>query len=89
MQNRRRKQAMGCGQKLILVLNPKVSGESAAPDALKTNASVLGDIATTKITIEHVAYAKGAIEATGKNAQVGADFGMLLAHSEAKQHLGR
>ena len=62
------------------VISGEVTGDISAYDRIeiKKSASVIGDLSTSKITIEEGAYFKGTIDINSNKAQIGTDLDTLL-----------
>jgi cytoskeletal protein CcmA (bactofilin family) len=67
-----------------VVIEGKVSGEIRAHDRVEIHkeGSFIGDLVTSRISIEEGAYLKGAIEIDRDTKPVGADLQSLLARTE-------
>jgi cytoskeletal protein CcmA (bactofilin family) len=62
------------------VISGEVTGDISAYDRIeiKKSASVIGDLSTSKITIEEGAYFKGTIDINSNKTQIGTDLDTLL-----------
>ncbi len=66
------------------VISGEVNGDIRAHDRIEImkNASVVGDLTTSKIVIEEGAYMNGGIEIGNQNKQIGTDLDTLLKGSK-------
>ena len=69
------------------VISGEVTGDVRAWDRIeiKKNASVVGDISTSKIMIEEGAYFKGTVEIDSQGQQIGTDLNSLLSGAKAAE----
>lgn len=63
------------------VISGEVTGDISAADRIeiKKSATIVGDLTTSKISVEEGAYFKGAIEIGSNTTQIGTDLDTLLS----------
>jgi cytoskeletal protein CcmA (bactofilin family) len=69
------------------VISGEVNGDISAYDRIEItkSASIVGDLNTTKITIEEGAYFKGRLEIGGHDGQIGTDLDSLLKGAKKEE----